>query len=245
MESQGTILIVDDEQINLDFFDVMLSKLGFNVEKARDGEEALDMAKETEPDLIILDNIMPKLSGWEVTRALKQDEEYEDVRDVPVVMFSAMDDVKDKIEGFELGIEDYITKPFNFSEVLARIKAVLRHRELSQQVIERERRIAVAESLNQSLVYFTRHLRAPVKDILAAAKQLDPADHDAVREFIGLVKKESEETLATLDGLEEEIQELQSKGDEIKARETTLEMLEKKYQKHFDSYQKQAGLQDG
>jgi DNA-binding response OmpR family regulator len=241
METQGTILIVDDEQINLDFFDVMLSKLGFNVEKARDGEEALDMVKEIEPDLIILDNIMPKLSGWEVTRALKQDEEYEDVRDVPVVMFSAMDDVKDKIEGFELGIEDYITKPFNFSEVLARIKAVLRHRELSQQVIERERRIAVSESLNQSLVYFTRHLRGPVNDILKAARELDPGDEEAVREFVGLVRKESEETLATLDGLEEEIQELQSKGDEIKARETTLEMLEKKYQKHFDSYQKQAG----
>ena len=245
MEGQGTILIVDDEQINLDFFDVMLSKLGFNVEKARDGEEALEMVKDTEPDLIVLDNIMPKLSGWEVTRAIKQDDEYEDVKDVPIVMFSATDDVKDKIEGFELGIEDYITKPFNFSEVLARIKAVLRHRELSQQVIERERRIAVAESLNQSLVYFTRHLRGPVNELLSAAKDLDPADEDAVRGFVEKVRRESEETLATLDGLEEEIQELQSKGDEIKARETTLEMLEKKYQKHFDSYQKQAGLQDG
>jgi DNA-binding response OmpR family regulator len=245
MDGQGTILIVDDEQINLDFFDVMLSKLGFHVEKARDGEEALEMVKDIEPDLIILDNIMPKLSGWEVTRTIKQDEEYEDVKDVPIVMFSAMDDVKDKIEGFELGIEDYITKPFNFSEVLARIKAVLRHRELSQQVIERERRIAVAESLNQSLVYFTRHLRGPVTEILSAAKDLDPADENAVRELVEKVRRESEETLATLDGLEEEIQELQSKGDEIKARETTLEMLEKKYQKHFDSYQKQAGLQDG
>ncbi|MFO8063466.1 MAG: response regulator [Spirochaetota bacterium] len=245
MDTKGTILIVDDEQINLDFFDVMLSKLGFTVEKAKDGEEALEKVQEIEPDLIILDNIMPKLSGWEVTRAIKQDEDYEDVRDVPIVMFSAMDDVKDKIEGFELGIEDYITKPFNFSEVLARIKAVLRHRDLSQQVIERERRIAVAESLNQSLVYFTRHLRNPVLEIISAAKELDPADQGRVKEFVDLVRKESEETLATLDGLEEEIQELQSKGDEIKARETTLEMLEEKYQKHFDNYHKQAGRQNG
>lgn len=240
-DTKGKILIVDDEQINLDFFDVMLSKLGFMVEKAEDGEEALDKVLEVRPDLIILDNIMPKLSGWEVTRILKQSEDYEEVRDVPIVMFSAMDDVKDKIEGFDLGIEDYITKPFNFSEVLARIKAVLRGRELSQQVIERERRIAVVESLNKSLVYFTRHLRQPVLDLKTAADALDANDPEAVRQFIATVKQETETTLATLDGLEEEIEDLQSKGDEIRAREVTLEMLDEKYQKHFDSYQKRAG----
>jgi hypothetical protein len=84
-----------------------------------------------------------------------------------------------------------------------------------------------------------------VLELLNAAKELDPADVDGVRKFVELVRNESEETLATLDGLEEEIQELQSKGDEIKARETTLEMLEEKYQKHFDSYQRQAGQRDG
>ncbi|MFP4483650.1 MAG: response regulator transcription factor [Spirochaetaceae bacterium] len=242
--NKGKILIVDDEQINLDFFDVMLTKLGFVVEKAEDGEEALEKVLEVRPDLIILDNIMPKLSGWEVTRLLKQSEEYAEVREVPVIMFSAMDDVKDKIEGFDLGIEDYITKPFNFSEVLARIKAVLRGRELSQQVIERERRIALVESLNKSLVYFTRHLRQPVLDLLMSAKSLDPSERDAVEQFVAKVKQESETTLATLDGLEEEIKDLQGKGDEIRAREVTLEMLDEKYQKHFDSYQKRENVNE-
>jgi DNA-binding response OmpR family regulator len=242
--SKGKILIVDDEQINLDFFDVMLTKLGFVVEKAEDGEEALDKVMEVRPDLIILDNIMPKLSGWEVTRMIKQSEDYAEVRDVPIIMFSAMDDVKDKIEGFDLGIEDYITKPFNFSEVLARIKAVLRGRELSQQVIERERRIALVESLNKSLVYFTRHLRQPVLDLLTAAKELDPTDRSAVDSFVEKVREESEGTLATLDGLEDEIKDLQTKGDEIRAREVTLEMLEEKYQKHFDSYQKRQNVNE-
>jgi len=244
MDRKGKILIVDDEQINLDFFDVMLSKLGFEVEKAEDGEEALEKVKEMKPDLIILDNIMPKLSGWEVTKTLKQSEEYADAAGIPIIMFSAMDDVKDKIEGFELGIEDYITKPFNFSEVLARIKAVLRSRDLSQQVIERERRIALIESLNKSLVYFTRHLRQPVLDLLNAAKELDTSDAKKVEEFGELVKRESEATLATLDGLEEEIKDLQVKGDEIKSRELSLEMLEEKYQKHFDSYQKRQDLNE-
>jgi DNA-binding response OmpR family regulator len=143
------ILIVDDEQINLDFFEVMLSKLGFIVEKAEDGERALQKVKECNPDLIILDNIMPRLSGWEVTKILKNDAEYAEYSTIPVVMFSAMDDVKDKIEGFELGVEDYITKPFNFSEVLARIKAVLRSRDLTKQILHREKRIALTESLNK------------------------------------------------------------------------------------------------
>jgi len=242
--NNGKILIVDDEQINLDFFDVMLTKLGFKVEKAEDGEEALEKVLDVRPDLIILDNIMPKLSGWEVTRTLKQSDEYAEVHDVPIVMFSAMDDVKDKIEGFDLGIEDYITKPFNFSEVLARIKAVLRGRELSQQVIERERRIALVESLNKSLVYFTRHLRQPVLDLLTAAESLDPKDPSAVEQFMAKVKQESETTLATLDGLEDEIKDLQSKGDEIRSREVTLEMLDEKYQKHFDGYQKRQNVNE-
>ena len=126
MEPKTRILIVDDEPINLDFFEVMLTKLGFEVEKAEDGEEALDKVKSFRPDLLILDNIMPKLSGWTVTRLLKSHEDYQDFSDIPIIMFSAMDKVEDKIEGFELGVDDYITKPFNFSEVLARIRAVLR-----------------------------------------------------------------------------------------------------------------------
>ena len=230
------ILIVDDEQINLDFFEVMLSKLGFIIEKAEDGEQALKKVAETHPDLIILDNIMPRLSGWEVTRILKTDARYEQFRDVPIIMFSAMDDVKDKIEGFELGVEDYITKPFNFSEVLARIKAVLRNKELSHQVRNRERRISLIESLNKSLVYFTRHVKTPVSELLSAAQKLDPANPAHVKTFMEMVIKESEETLATLSALEEEITDLKGQEGQLRDGELSLEGLEEKYQKHFNSY---------
>lgn len=236
MSSKGTILIVDDEQINLDFFDVMLSKLGFTVVKAEDGEEALDAVLETKPDLVILDNIMPKLTGWQVTKIIKNDEEYAEVRNVPIIMFSAMDDVKDKIEGFELGIEDYITKPFNFSEVLARIQAVLRHRELAQQMVARERRIALVESLNKSLLYFTRHLREPMVSLQAAAEKTDPEDPNAVKELFTQLAGEVENTIAALDGLEDEIRDLEEQGEKIKEEEISLEALEQKYQKHFNSF---------
>ena len=93
METRKKILIVDDEQINVEFFDLMLSKLGFVVEKAANGQEALEKVREFTPDLIMLDNIMPKMSGWEVTRILKNDPEYAEWRDVPIIMFSEMDDV--------------------------------------------------------------------------------------------------------------------------------------------------------
>jgi DNA-binding response OmpR family regulator len=145
MNTRKKILIVDDEQLNLEFFEVMLSKLGFIVEKANDGVEALEKVKRFFPDLILLDNIMPRMSGWEVTRALKGDVKF---RDIPIIMFSALDDVKDKLEGYELGVEDYITKPFNFSEVLARIRVVLRNRELFAQIAVREARLALAETLH-------------------------------------------------------------------------------------------------
>jgi len=229
------ILIVDDEQINLDFFEVMLTKLGFEVAKASDGEEALDAVAEHVPDLIVLDNIMPKLSGWEVTRTLKRDERYAQYSGIPIIMFSAMDDVKDKIEGFELGVEDYITKPFNFSEVLARIKAVLRNHELSQQVVQRERRIALVESLNSSLVYFTRHLKDPMLQMREAAENVAVGDPEAVARFVALVQKEVTQTLATLDGLEDEISERTRRGDEMREGEVTLDDLEEKYQKHLQN----------
>ena len=233
MENKPTILIVDDEEINRNFFDVMLTRLGFEVLTAKDGEEALEIIPEEKPDLVILDNIMPKYSGWEVTRRIKRDEDFAEVQDTPVIMFSAMDDVQDKIEGFELGVEDYITKPFNFSEVLARIKAVLRHREVAQQVVQRERRLAIVESLNKSLLYFTQHVKGPISAVRDQADKLDTTDPEAVKAFVSMVQTETERTMASLSALEEEIEELRGKGDELKAQEVTVGDLEEKYQQHF------------
>jgi len=194
----------------------------------------LEMIQQDKPDLIILDNIMPKMTGWELTKILKKSKAYEQFRDIPIIMFSAMDAVKDKIEGFELGIEDYITKPFNFSEVLARIRAVLRNKELAHQVVNRERRIALFESLNKSLVYFTDHLKGPMDDMIDAAKSLDATHKGRVEMFRDLVLKEGGQVLATLEGLREEIQDLRNEGDRIRSTEVSLQDLEEKFQKHFN-----------
>ncbi len=236
MKTKAKILIVDDEPINLEFFDVMLSRLGFIVEKAENGEEALDKVQDVDPDLIILDNIMPKLSGWEFTKLIKNDERYKKFKNIPIIMFSAMDEVKDKIEGLELGVDDYITKPFNFSEVLARIRAVLRNRELAQQLSRREMRIGVIESLNKSLLYFTKHIKTPIQKLIDKSMNIDKSNQKAVNELIALVKEESEEILATISGLEDEVKELQSKGDKLKKGDLTLEDLEVKFQKNLKNW---------
>ncbi len=235
------ILIIDDEQINLDFFDVMLTRLGFQVLMAVDGEEGLEMIREHVPDLIILDNIMPRLTGWELTKMLKKDDAFSDFRNIPIIMFSAMDAVKDKIEGFELGIDDYIIKPFNFSEVLARIRAVLRNHELSQQVVLREKRLTITDSLNKSLIYFTEHLKSPVLGMVESSKSLDVSDPKAVESFKQLVMAEAEQTLAALGGLEDEVKNLLVSEGSVRKAELSLEELEERFREHFRELHDNAG----
>lgn len=189
MVKKKRILVVDDEQINLEFFEVMLSNLGFDVRQAHNGQEALEAVKKLRPDLILLDNIMPRLSGWEVTKILKSSPEYAEVSKIPIIMFSALDDVKDKVEGLEMGADDYITKPFNFAEVLARIRASLRTYELVRQVENREKRLEIEDRAVKDLVGTIAAVRKSIADI-AGAPDL---------ESVSRMSSELEKTLDALD----------------------------------------------
>ncbi|ADK82281.1 response regulator transcription factor [Sediminispirochaeta smaragdinae] len=230
MEERTKILIVDDEPINLDFFDVMLSKLGFEIGRAEDGEEALEQIKSFNPDLIILDNVMPKMSGWQVTRIVKQDPLFEKYHDIPIIMFSAMDDVKDKIEGFELGVEDYITKPFNFSEVLARIRAVLRGKELYQQILHREKELAVSIDLRSRFDSFADQAKESLGTLLSDCEHVKANDENAITGYLGKVHDEVGAVLRSLDLLEKEIHERRS---EPLIGSSALDDLDKRFDSHF------------
>jgi CheY-like chemotaxis protein len=228
MDTKKRILLVDDEQINLEFFEVMLTKLGFVIEKADNGYDALEMVKRWKPDLIILDNVMPRLSGWEVTKIIKTSEEYREFADVPIIMFSAMDDVKDKVEGLEMGADDYITKPFNFSEVLARIRAVLRTRELIRQIEHREARIRVAEEIAQRVLEFGRGLKEPLASLAADASTLAP-ECGASKQFVERVATEARATLDELDALESVVASLKAEAESLKDAETALPAIKTKF----------------
>jgi len=226
MDSKKRILLVDDEQINLEFFDVMLSKLGFEIRKADNGIDALDIVKRWKPDLVILDNVMPRLSGWEVTRLLKTSPEYQECADIPIIMFSAMDDVKDKVEGLELGADDYITKPYNFSEVLARIRAILRTHELVGQIERREERMRITEEISGRLDAYVEGLRKPLETLLAASGGVATGTAGA-EGFAQSVRSSTESALAELDELQRSVASLREEAAKLKRQETALPALKK------------------
>ncbi len=114
------ILVVDDEKNIVQLARMYLEKDGFAVESAADGEEALRKVAALRPALIVLDLMLPKVDGWEVCRRIRATSQ------VPIIMLTARSDDVDKIVGLELGADDYLTKPFNPRELVARVRAVLR-----------------------------------------------------------------------------------------------------------------------
>src|SRR5688500_10478583 len=116
----STVLVADDEKNIVQLIKLYLTNEGFLVETAADGQEALEKARRLRPDLVVLDLMMPRLDGLEVCRRLRKES------NVPVIMLTARTDDVDKVVGLEIGADDYVTKPFNPRELVARIKAVLR-----------------------------------------------------------------------------------------------------------------------
>ncbi|WP_094227296.1 response regulator [Methanolobus psychrotolerans] len=117
------ILIVDDEMDALLALKVALEAEGYNIVEAKDGYEAIDKVHSEKPDVILLDLMIPGIDGFEVCSQLKSDQLYSHI---PVIMLTARGEIDDKVEGIELGADDYVTKPFNLKELKARIKMVLR-----------------------------------------------------------------------------------------------------------------------
>jgi two-component system response regulator ResD len=117
---QGKILVADDDESIVELITLYLRKDGFDVITARDGGEALRKISQHSPDLVLLDIMMPVKDGWEVCREIRQRDR------LPVIMLTARSEDYDKILGLELGADDYITKPFNPRELVARVRAVLR-----------------------------------------------------------------------------------------------------------------------
>jgi DNA-binding response OmpR family regulator len=115
-----TILVVDDDKKIVDLVSLYLKRDGYSVLAAYDGQEALDMARRKQPDLVVLDLLLPELDGTDVCRLLRTESQ------VPIIMLTARSTDDDKLLGLNLGADDYVTKPFNPRELVARVRAVLR-----------------------------------------------------------------------------------------------------------------------
>jgi PAS domain S-box-containing protein len=145
---KGNILIVDDNPANLDLLSGILSEEGYKVRLIPDGQLALMSVQSTRPDLILLDILMPEMDGYQVCEKLKADER---TKDIPVIFVSTVHEVFDKVKAFSLGGVDYITKPFEAKEVLARIETQLRISRLSKQLLEQNARLTEQKELLQTI----------------------------------------------------------------------------------------------
>jgi diguanylate cyclase (GGDEF)-like protein len=176
LSRKNKILVVDDVAVNVQLLTTYLTSVGYEVATARDGEEALDKVVEAQPDLILLDVMMPKLNGFEVCERLKTDAT---TKIIPVIMVTALNEIEDKIKATESGADDFVSKPFNKLELLTRVKSLLRIKQLHdelrakvrelEQARERLRQLAITDGLTG--LYNHRYLKEHLEQELLRAQR--------------------------------------------------------------------------
>lgn len=134
MANNQTILVVDDEQDLLDLIEYNLKQEGFDVLKAEDGHEGIEMARKHKPNLMLLDIMMPKMDGLEVVERMRDDSQ---LKHTPIIFLTARGDEKTEVEGLDKGGDDYITKPISTTKLISRIKAVLRRFEETEEMTDK------------------------------------------------------------------------------------------------------------
>lgn len=225
------ILVVDDTPHNVKLLADLLASRGYEVVTASDGDEALLRVKDSKPDLVLLDVMMPRLNGYDTCRAIRADP---GTGILPVVMVTALDPAGERIKGIEAGADDFLTKPINTQELLARVKSLLRIQSLFQQVESQKRELAdwnatlearVEEQVAQldRLARLRRFLSPKVADLIVTGKLDDPlATHrrEVVVVFVDLrgftaftEQAEPEEVFAVLRAYHREIGRLVAEHD--------------------------------
>jgi signal transduction histidine kinase/DNA-binding response OmpR family regulator len=172
-EQKQTLLIVDDRLDNVQLLAGLLTSEGFETLIARDGQSALEKAAYAKPDLILLDVLMPALDGFETCRRLKASDA---TRDIPVIFLTALSELEPKLTGFEVGAVDYITKPLEMNEVLARVRVHLALRSMQRQMVEQNERLAreiavrkqVEEALRSAHEELERRVQARTAELASA-----------------------------------------------------------------------------
>ncbi|MEQ8536299.1 MAG: response regulator [Coleofasciculus sp. D1-CHI-01] len=207
--TKGNLLIVDDTPENLQVLSATLSDQGYQVRGVVKGKMAIRAAKSAPPDLILLDIRMPEMDGYQVCEHLKADPE---TRDIPVIFISAIDDVLDKVKAFRVGGVDYITKPFQVEEVLARVEHQLtirllsievrdRNQKLEQEIQERRKAEKAAAAASQAksefLANMSHELRTPLNAILGFTQVMsrDIKITPEQREYLGIINRSGEHLL--------------------------------------------------
>lgn len=174
------VLIVDDNKVNVELIKAQLKPFNYDLRTAYDGAEALKKVAEDPPDLVLLDLMMPKVSGYDVCKAIKG---HEDTQFIPVIVITALQELDDKLKAIELGADDFLVKPFNKIELTTRIKSLL-HMKVLHDDLERSENVlfSLAAALDAKDPYTQGHSQRVAKYSCALAAALKLSDRD--REFI-------------------------------------------------------------
>ncbi|WP_017662038.1 response regulator [Baaleninema simplex] len=207
-QPNAVVLIVDDNPTNLSVLSAHLEAAGFALRVAQDGESALRVAALQLPDLIVLDILMPGIDGFETCRRLKNNPL---TREIPVIFMSALSDPVDKVKGLSLGAVDYITKPFQRDEVLARLQLHLKMRRLTQALADRSRRLqeeirnrrhaeGASQAKSQFLAKMSHELRTPLNAILGFSQLMerDKTLTEEQREYLRIICRSGEHLLTLI-----------------------------------------------
>ena len=165
MEKKSKILIVDDTVDTVELLKKRLRFEGYDTAEAYDGEEGLKLVAEYNPDLIILDVLMPKLDGYEVCQRLKSDE---NTKYIPVLMLTAKGEVEDKVKGLDIGADHYLAKPFDYKEVSARVRSLVATKAAREKLVEEEK----SEALKRMMEEVAHEIRNPLTSIGGFARRV-------------------------------------------------------------------------
>jgi signal transduction histidine kinase len=197
----ASILVVDDTLPNLELLSEMLKARGYRVRPVPSGDLALQAARSNPPDLVLLDVHMPEMDGYEVCERLKADEK---LQDIPVLFISGLSEITDKVKGFRVGGADYITKPFQFEEVEARVATHLELRRQRRQLLESYEQLQKLEGLRDDLTHMIVHdLRTPLTNIIGNLQTLQEADYDRelTQEFVPVAVEAGQTLLGMVNDL--------------------------------------------
>lgn len=202
--SDFRLLVVDDVQTNVLLLKAILSKEGYQIRIAENGKKALEMVKEEQPDLILLDVMMPEMDGFEVAEHLSADEAYSDI---PIIFLTALDDTDSIVKGFKYGASDFISKPFRKEELMVRLRhqlsLVAARRIILEQTEELKKTIAGRDKLYSVIAHDLRSPMASMKMLLNTImmgidqEKMDPDVFD----MLEMANKTSEEVFSLLDNL--------------------------------------------
>lgn len=165
----GRILVVDDNRDNIEIIATRLRYRGYDMVEASDGTEALQKVRETSPDLILLDVMLPDIDGYEISRRIKNDDA---LPFIPIILVTARDSTQDKVAGLDAGADDYLTKPINFPELEARVRSMLRIKRLQDELEEKNReleRLSISDGLTG--LFNHRHIHGLLQEEFERAER--------------------------------------------------------------------------